>query len=160
MPTISKQEKAKAQEFCALMDGLMDIIDDIATKIPEGDYLKLCSKLKDLHGFKDNISIRELVNQNEVVAAQARRARLRERPPPRVLTDAQKLASGHYRVCEFCDKIISKSWYRGHIAETEYCSIARDAKKLATATGKQDNAKEVEAIAKIKRALHVRRANQ
>ncbi len=82
---------------------------------------------------------------------------MRVRAKPRVMTDAEKLACGKYKVCEYCDKIISKRWLRSHVEQTEYCKIARDAKRLAISTKKLHNTEKVEAIAKIKRALWKKR---
>lgn len=158
MPTISQEENEKAKEFLKLINGLMGIIDELTDNMPEGDYLKICTHLKDLHGFKNEIgAIRQVVSNNEVVANQRRRANMRIRVKPRILSDAEKLNSGSHRVCEFCDKVISKSWYDSHIENTEYCFIARRAKKLAITTKEQDNRARVEAIAKIRAVLFKKR---
>lgn len=160
MPTISREESDKSKEFIKLINGLMCIIDDLTENIPEGEYLKICSHLKDIHGYSDEIGIKKIVFQNEVVATNQRRTRMRVRPTPRVLSDAEKLASGNYRACEFCDKIISNSWYDTHIVQTEYCSIARNAKKLAISTQEENNSNRVEAIAKIKSVMFKRKYPQ
>lgn len=157
MPTISEEESIKSKEFIALINGLMGIIDDLTENIPEGDYLKICNHLKDLHGFNREIGIKRFVYQNEVVAQNQRRTRMRVRPTPRVLSDAEKLATGKYKACEFCDKVVSKCWYNNHIITTEYCKIARNAKKLAISTRKENNSDKVEAIAKIRAVLYKRR---
>ncbi len=165
MPTISQQTKETAEEFVKLIGALMNVIDDLTENIPEGKYLQICEHIKDLHGFKQDFGtnrtivqvVQHVVEQNSVVATQQRQARMRVRSAPRALTDGEKLASGRYKPCEYCDKIISKSWYNNHIEGTEYCKIARDAKKLAISTRQQDNSDRVEAIAKIKHVLFKRR---
>lgn len=148
MPTISQEEKNKSIAFCSLMTEMMELIDDLSKDIPEGRYLELCDKIKNLHNR---------ATTNEIIVEHTRRSNMRVRARPRVLTDAEKLATGRWQVCEFCDKIISKKWYNNHINETEYCKIARESKQLALTTKQHNNAAKTECIAKIKAALHKRR---
>jgi len=159
--SISQENKQLSTDFMTIISSLMETIDTISNEIPEGKYLEIMNNLKDLYGFKSNISNQEQFNQvlrvvvmeNPVVQRERRRSRMKVIEPRTLKTDAQKLSSGKYVRCPLCDTIISKPQLEEH--KTTYkCKSFNKSKKITANVGREDTSEIHTLITKIQVALN------
>ena len=151
--TISQEEKNKSTEFIDLLNGLMEIVFNVADKIEENDYLVMCNKLRDLYKLKPEDNVAEaLVNrleQTEVVRENRRRAVMRVRTKKtEQLDEYEKLKSGDYRRCPDCSRVISNSYFTRH-KKNGVCIKTNASKKLSAECGVVDTTRQENLICKI-----------
>tara|TARA_R110000868_G_scaffold55849_3_gene173389 strand:- start:135 stop:617 length:483 start_codon:yes stop_codon:yes gene_type:complete len=138
---ISLKNSTEAKEFMATIEGLLYIVDDIADKIPEGDYLNMMNHLKTMYGFKPTDGttmsqmVAERVRQSPLVVQQERQARQNIKKLRDIKTDAEKLKNG-WEICKLCDSIVSE--VKKH-QTTKKCRDGFCSKRLVKSTGKVDN---------------------
>jgi len=162
MPTISSDELKKSSEFNNIIFELLDIIDNIATRIDDNEYLKICNnlkKLKDNNDITDNkmaqlrfreyiTTITERVNNNSVILRHRQREQMKVRTATEMKTDAQKLKDGWVR-CKKCDRLVVKEYFNKH-QYSDVCVRIAETKKLSKKLNKKNTARYNDAITKIR----------
>ncbi len=152
MPSISAEEHRKAQEFTTAINEVLAFVEQVVPFINENEYLTQMNNLKIIN---DNRTITQIVanltsrvRNNELVEQERRRTAL---PVVRrkALTDAEKLASNKYVLCEKCDRLISKSYYSSH-QQNNVCKTIKSTKKLTKSFNKITTRDEALLIARIK----------
>ena len=162
-PTISQEQKTKAEKFVNLINGVMEIVDNVADKIDDGNYLELCNKLKDLYKLKpdDNVA-KYLISQlgnDEVVRENIRRSNMpiRRTKETEFMNDYEKLKSGHYVRCESCSRVVSKGYFYTH-KKNGVCIKTSSSKKISADTGKANTSKQEDLICKITAIKHKKKS--
>ena len=152
--TISAEEKSKSEKFIVLISGVMEIVDSVADKIDDGNYLELCNKLRDLYKLKpeDNVA-KYLVSQlgaDEVVMDNVRRSRMavRRTKETELMSDYEKLKSGGYKRCEDCSRVVSIGYFGRH-KKNGVCIKTTSSKKISADTGKANTSNQEDLICKI-----------
>ena len=156
MATISESEKIKAVEFTIALNNLLDFVESVLPHINEQQYIEQMNNLKKLNDNKITKNITQIVEtitnrvrENPLVVNQMNRSNMIVRRTQRKKTDAQKLASGHYKVCNLCDRIIHKHYMFQH-KETDVCIRINQTKSLTKTFKKKDTAREQRLITAIK----------
>ena len=158
--SISQENKQLSTDFMTIISSLMETIDTLSQVIPEGKYLEIMNNLKDLYGFKSNITNQEQFNQvlrvvvmgNPVIEREHRRSRMKVIEAKTLKTEAQKLSSGKYVRCPLCDCIISIPQLTEH--KTTYkCKSFNKSKKITANVGREDTSEIHTLITKIQNAL-------
>tara|TARA_R110000824_G_scaffold303273_1_gene491023 strand:- start:1328 stop:1834 length:507 start_codon:yes stop_codon:yes gene_type:complete len=162
MSTISQDQKIKAEKFMRLINGVMELVDKVSSKIDEGEYLELCNNLRDLYKLnpRDNIGIylRDELENNDVVRENVRRSNMTIRTKKtEILTDYEKLKTGGYIRCEDCSRVVSNSYYRQH-KRNGVCIKTTASKKISADTGLKDTSQQEDLICKITHIKNLRRA--
>ena len=151
--TISAEEKSKSEKFIVLISGVMEIVDSVADKIDDGNYLELCNKLRDLYKLKpeDNVA-KYLVSQlmeDDVVRDNVRRSNMTIRTKKtEIMSDYDKLKSGGYKRCEDCSRVVSKGYFGRH-KTNGVCIKTTSSKKISADTGKANTSNQEDLICKI-----------
>ena len=108
---ITEANKKQSVEFMEALNSMLEIIDNIAPLIGDGNYLQLCNNLKKLNenNTKESVIqyievVRERVRNNVIVRNQERRANMKVKDN-RILTDAEKLKNG-WCICNRCDRLV------------------------------------------------------
>jgi hypothetical protein len=108
---ITEANKKESVEFMEALTAMLEIIDNIAPLIGDGNYLQLCNNLKKLNenNTKETVIqyievVRERVRNNVIVRNQERRANMKVKDN-RILTDAEKLKNG-WCICNRCDRLV------------------------------------------------------
>ena len=152
--TISPEEKTKSENFVSLINGVMEIVDSVADKIDDGNYLELCNKLRDLYKLKPDDSVaRYLIAQlaeDDVVRDNMRRSRMavRRTKETELMSDYDKLKSGGYKRCEDCSRVVSIGYFGRH-KKNGVCIKTTSSKKISADTGKANTSKQEDLICKI-----------
>ena len=151
--TISPEEKTKSENFVSLINGVMEIVDSVADKIDDGNYLELCNKLRDLYKLKPDDSVaRYLITQlmeDDVVRDNVRRSNMTIRTKKtEILSDYDKLKSGGYKRCEDCSRVVSIGYFGRH-KKNGVCIKTTSSKKISADTGKANTSKQEDLICKI-----------
>jgi len=155
--SITQEKSAQAKEFMTAIEAILYVVEDIADKIPEGDYLKLMDNLKKVYGFKpaEGVSVMsmvvERVRQNPIVLQHDRQTRMKIKVKQEIKDDATKLKKG-WNICENCDTIVLD--LKEHQASKK-CRDGACAKRLVKTTGTTENAKLKKGITLLK-AIRVR----
>ena len=161
--TISQENKTKAENFVNLINGVMEIIYNIADKIDDESYLQLCNKLRDLYKLKPNDSVAKyLFNQlenDEVVRENIRRSNMpiRRTKETEFMSDYEKLKSGFYVRCDRCSRVVSKGYFYTH-KKNGVCIKTSSSKKISADTGKADTSKQEDLICKITAIKHKKKS--
>jgi len=152
---ITQTQHDKSVAFVAHLSKLCGIIDDWSKYVPEGEYLESMNTLKEIFEFKDEIDkpIQVIHMRNEVIRTHVSRTRLRVRQDRRSLSDAEKLASGEYKCCNMCDRIIKNEYEREHLT-TDVCSRGYRAKHLTMNIQEDDTSKYEAIITRITGAIY------
>jgi hypothetical protein len=151
--TISQEEKDKSTEFINLLNGLMEIVFNVADKIEDNDYLVLCNNLRDLYKLKPDDNVAEVLTQRleqtEVVRENRRRAVMIVRTKKtEQLDDYDKLKSGNYKRCPDCSRVITNSYFTRH-KKNGVCIKTNASKKLSAECGAIDTTRQEDLICKI-----------
>lgn len=152
--TISQVEKTKSENFVRLISGVMEIVDKVSSKIDDGEYLDLCNKLRDLYKLKpaDNVAkyLMNEIGNNEVVVDNVRRSHMtvRRTKKTEIMSDYEKLKSGHFRRCEDCSRVVSKGYFGRH-KSNGVCIKTSSSKKISADTGKANTSQQEDLICKI-----------
>lgn len=108
---ITEANKKESVEFMEALNSMLEIIDNIAPLIGDGNYLQLCNNLKKLNenNTKETVIqyievVRERVRNNVIVRNQERRANMKVKDN-RILTDAEKLKNG-WNICNRCNRLV------------------------------------------------------
>lgn len=158
--TISLEEKTKSQKFINLINGIMEIVDNVSSKLDDGEYLELCNKLRDMYKLKpeDNIGdyLMTELNTNEVIRENINRSAMRVRTKKNeILDDYEKLKTGDYKRCPDCSRVVCKTYFGRH-KKNGVCIKTNSTKKLSASTGEVDTAKKEDLICKITAVKHRR----
>ena len=164
-PTISQEQKTKAENFVNLINGVMEIVDSVADKIDDASYLELCNKLRDLYKLKpdDNVA-KYLISQlgnDEVVRENVRRSNMpiRRTRETEFMNDYEKLKSGYYVRCEHCSRVVSKGYFYKH-RKNGVCIKTSSSKKISADTGKANTSKQEDLICKITAIKHKKKSGR
>ena len=114
--------------FAGALQALLEIIEDV--DLNDGQYLTACNALKFLHDNKTTL-VNNII-QNPVVIEHFTRARRPQRRSEAILSDDEKLRSGHYCRCRKCDRIIQRGDYnmKSH-QERMVCRTIYSSKKMS-----------------------------
>mgnify|MGYP003636247875 FL=1 len=150
--TISNEEKQKAIDFTNALTELLEFVDDIAPLVNDGMYLKQMDNLNTL-GKNRTITqqityLTQQVRNNEIVRNEQRRSQMPVTRQRKVLTRAEKLASGKWCLCERCDRLIGVGYYSQH-RQTELCKSIKITKKLTHSFKRTNTDREALLIVKI-----------
>lgn len=134
---IAEEKKIESVEFIAILNDMLEIIDNIAPLINENNYLQLCNNLKRLNDndYTKSVKViteyitvvRERVIRNRVVALHNKRIRMKTLSREDVFTDEEKLKKG-WSICPKCDRIVL------NITEhqfTDVCKRTEQSKKIS-----------------------------
>ena len=151
--TISQEEKDKSTEFINLLNGLMEIVFNVADKIEDNDYLVMCNNLRDLYKLNPNDNVAEVLTQRleqtEVVRENRRRVVMTVRTKKtEQLDDYDKLKSGNYKRCPDCSRVIANSYFTRH-KKNGVCIKTNASKKLSAECGAIDTTRQEDLICKI-----------
>lgn len=159
--TISTEEHAKSAEFIATLRTMMEIVDKISDKIPEGDYLELMKGLKKTYDYKDATTLPQIVRQviyrDPVVQHHERRASYKVSDRTKEKDEAEDLRTGISVVCPCCDVVVRKKGLTEHQA-TRKCKKGSQSKMLSKTTKKAKTDRETRIITHIN-AFRLRRAD-
>ena len=155
MPSVSKEEKTKSEEFMKVIHQLLNFIEELARN--DNEYLELMNGLKVLNDFKDRHNIMSnrialnymahQVRNNPVVVQHNRRQNYPERTEEK--TEAEKIKAG-WKVCCKCERLVLD--LAGHQARN-ICKKINKSKKLSAKTGITETGEIYTAKIKIKDAL-------
>ena len=152
MPSISQEEKRKAEEFTSAINELLEFVESVVPYVDDNEYLKQMNNLKTINDNRSIIQITqqltERVRNNEVVRFEEMRSRMTI-AKRKALTTAQKLESGEWCVCSRCDRIIRNNYLLQH-QQLDICKNIRTTKKLTYGFKKQHTEREALLIAKIR----------
>lgn len=158
---ISTEEHAKSAEFIATLRNMMEIVDKISDKIPEGDYLELMKGLKTSYDYKDAKTLTQIVRQviyrDPIVQHHERRATYKVSDRTKEKDEAEDLRTGISVVCPCCDVVVRKKGLAEHQA-TRKCKKASQSKMLTKTTKKAKTDRETRIITHIN-AFRLRRAD-
>ena len=158
---ISAQEHAKSSEFIATLTKMMEIVEKISDKIPEGDYLELMDGFKKTYDHKDATTlpqiVRLVIHQDPVVQHHERRSKMRICERTKDKDDAYCLRKGLSVVCPKCDCVVAKKGLKEHQA-TRKCNKAMQSKSLTKDAKKKTTDRETRIIAHLN-AFRLRRAD-
>tara|TARA_R110002012_G_C11440504_1_gene590537 strand:+ start:84 stop:614 length:531 start_codon:yes stop_codon:yes gene_type:complete len=135
-PNISLVEKTKSETFMNSLTKLMEIVEKIAEKIPENDYLEFMNELKNLYDCKTENPIQEVIaeiNVNEIVNTHRRRTGMNLRKQP-------NYTDNHKKICKYCDSKIVAKYMSDHI-KTKKCKRIRETKTLSAYSSKVETDK-------------------
>lgn len=163
MPTISQEAKTVSEEFVEHLNLMCGLLDEWSHLIPEGDYLKSMNTLQRLFAFKYilNDDGQEVPDApiftaeamiNEVIGGHIARTALPIRPEERNVNDAMKLASGKYKCCNKCDRIIKLKYENQHL-KTQVCWKIYRSKHLTHNIDERDTSRYEEIITRISGAI-------
>ena len=128
---------AESKGFIDTLTSMMEIIEKVSDKIPEGDYLELMNSLKDVYGYKGNGGVTQVVHhviyQNPVVQHHERRTRMVVNKERVTKDEAYLLKKGLSVTCELCDSVVSKRGIKEH-QHTKKCWKIHQTKKLTKTT--------------------------
>ena len=156
--TISQEEKDKSTEFINLLNGLMEIVFNVADKLDDNDYLVMCNNLKKLYNLKPDDNVAEALTsrleQTEVVRENRRRAVMRVRTKKtEQLDDYDKLKSGRYTRCPNCSRVICNTYFTRH-KKNGVCVKTNATKKLSAECGEVNTSRQEDLICKITGIKH------
>ena len=148
--TISQEEKDKSTEFINLLNGLMEIVFNVADKIDDNDYLAMCNNLRDLYKLKPEENVAEALVQRleetEVVMENRRRVVMRVRTKKtEQLDDYAKLKSGNYKRCNDCSRVITNAYFTRH-KKNGVCIKTTATKKLSAECGEINTTRQEDLI--------------
>ena len=127
----NNEQKNNGPSFQEVFDTMLEAIDNISAKIPEGDYLILVNSLKKIFDMKKDV-IRETVVYQFVEVERKRRAK----PKPRaVISDEKKIETELYTQCKFCDSLVVHKHFPRH-RRTAKCIRITASKLQASREGK------------------------
>ena len=128
---------AESKGFIDTLTSMMEIIEKVSDKIPEGDYLELMNSLKEVYGYKGNGGVTQVVHhviyQNPVVQHHERRTRMVVNKERVTKDEAYLLKKGLSVTCELCDSVVSKRGIKEH-QHTKKCWKIHQTKKLTKTT--------------------------
>ena len=134
---IGATSHAESKGFIDTLTSMMEIIEKVSDKIPEGDYLELMNSLKDAYGYKGNGGVTQVVHhviyQNPVVQHHERRTRMVVNKERVTKDEAYLLKKGLSVTCELCDSVVSKRGIKEH-QHTKKCWKIHQTKKLTKTT--------------------------
>ena len=134
---IGATSHAESKGFIDTLTSMMEIIEKVSDKIPEGDYLELMNSLKDVYGYKGNGGVTQVVHhviyQNPVVQHHERRTRMIVNKERVTKDEAYLLKKGLSVTCELCDCVVSKRGLKEH-QHTKKCWKIHQTKKLTKTT--------------------------
>jgi hypothetical protein len=152
MPSISPEERRKAEEFTTAINELLDFVENIVPYIDDNQYLKQMNNLKTINDNRSIIQITqqltERVRNNEVVRFEEMRSRMSVKKR-KALTTKEKLESGKWMICSRCDRIIMKDYLCRH-QELDICKTITTTKNLTHTFKKQNTEREALLINKIR----------
>lgn len=158
---ISPEEHAKSSEFIATLRKMMEIVDKISDKIPEGDYLELMKGLKKTYDYKDAETLPQIIHQviyrDPIVQHHERRSNMRVCERTKTKDEAEDLRTGISVVCPSCNVVVRKKGLTEHRA-TRKCVKASQSKLLSKTTQKAKTDRETRIITHIN-AYRLRRAD-
>jgi hypothetical protein len=151
--SISQEEKDKSTEFINLLNGLMEIVFNVADKIDDNEYLVMCNNLRDLYKLKPDDNVAEALatrlEQTEVVMENRRRAVMRVRTKKtEIVDDYEKIKSGHYKRCPDCSRVIANTYFTRH-KKNGVCIKTNATKKLSAECGEINTTRQEDLICKI-----------
>ena len=151
--TISQEEKDKSTEFINLLNGIMEIVFNVADKLDDNDYLVMCNNLRDLYKLKPEDNVAEVLaarlEETEVVRENRRRAVMRVRTKKtEQLDDYVKLKSGNYKRCPDCSRVICNTYFSRH-KKNGVCIKTNATKKLSAECGEVNTTRQEDLICKI-----------
>ena len=150
--TISNEEKQKAIDFTRAITELLEFVDNVAPIVSEGEYLKACDNCLVVNENRTIIQqithLTQQVRNNAIVRNEQRRSQMPVTRQRKVLTRAEKLASGKWCLCERCDRLIGKGYYSQH-RETDLCKSIKITKKLTHSFKRTNTDREALLIVKI-----------
>ena len=159
--TISAEEHAKSSEFIATLRTMMEIVDKISDKIPEGDYLELMKGLKKTYDYKEATTLPQIIHQviyrDPIVQHHERRATYKVSDRTKEKDEAEDLRTGISVVCPCCDVVVRKKGLAEHQA-TRKCKKASQSKMLSKTTKKAKTDRETRIITHLN-AYYLRRAD-
>jgi hypothetical protein len=143
---------AESKGFIDTLTSMMEIIEKVSDKIPEGDYLELMNSLKDAYGYKGEGNITQVVHhviyQNPVVQHHERRTRMVVNKERVTKDEAYLLKKGLSVTCELCDCVVSKRGLKEH-QHTKKCWKIQQTKKLTKTTQRVTTDNEATLITKL-----------
>ena len=158
---ISPEEHAKSSDFIATLRKMMDIVEKISDKIPEGDYLELMDGFKKTYDHKDAEDLPQIIHhviyRDPVVQHHERRSNMRVCDRTKTKCDAEDLRKGISVVCPSCDVVVRKKGLAEHRA-TRKCKKAIVSKSLTKDVQKKTTDRETRVITYIN-AFRLRRAD-
>ena len=114
--------------FAGALNALLEIIEEV--DLNDGQYLTACNALKFLHDNKTTL-VNNII-QNPVVIEHFTRARRPQRRSEAIMTDDEKLRSGHYCRCRKCDRIIQTGDYKMRVhQERMVCRTIYSSKRMS-----------------------------
>lgn len=162
--TISQEEKDKSTEFINLLNGLMEIVYNVADKIEENDYLTMCNNLRDLYKLKpeDNVAevLAERLEQTEVVRENRQRVNMKVRTKKtEQLDDYEKLKTGNYKRCPDCSRVVCNTYFARH-KKNGVCIKTSASKKISAECGECNTTRQEDLICKITAIKNKRNNNR
>jgi predicted PP-loop superfamily ATPase len=152
MPSISQEEKRKAEEFTSAINELLEFVESVVPYVDDNEYLKQMNNLKTINDNRSIIQITqqltERVRNNEIVREADTRSRMTI-AKRKALTTAQKLESGMYCICSRCDRIIRNNYLSQH-QQLDICKNITTTKNLTYGFKKQHTEREMLLINKIR----------
>jgi hypothetical protein len=129
----NKQNKT-AEEACHIVSG---IIDDLSAIIPEGKYLLLMDNLKIMFDKLTNgeATQQDMTTVRFVFVEAEPRQRRKKAEKPKPLTTQEKIDSGLYTHCRFCDRHITHKHFPKH-QRSAICKSITLTKKQVSEEGK------------------------
>lgn len=138
---ISRASSDASKNFMNTLHSLIAMIDALATKISDEEYLKICNELMTLSNY--NLNLVEdgnpvdlhvaVLESSAIIRDENRRASYTNILDPASredLSDATKVASGKYWLCDYCDKVLSKTTSKSSHYLTRTCRRTRRTKSL------------------------------
>ena len=151
-PTISTEERQKAIDFTKAITELLEFVDNVAPLVSEGEYLRQmdnCLIVNENRTIIQQITyLTQQVRNNEIVRNEQRRSQMPVTRQRKVLTRAEKLATGKWCLCERCDRLVGKGYYSQH-RETDLCKSIKITKQLTHSFKRTNTDREALLITKI-----------
>jgi len=143
---------AESKGFIDTLTKMMEIVEKVSDKIPEGDYLALMDSLKEVYDYKGSGGVSQVIHhviyQNPVVQHHERRTRMTVNKEKIVKDEAYCLKVGLSITCPKCDCVIAKRGLKEHQATTK-CWKIQQTKKLSKTTQRTTTDNEATFIKKI-----------
>tara|TARA_S200002703_G_scaffold74854_1_gene64531 strand:+ start:400 stop:1023 length:624 start_codon:yes stop_codon:yes gene_type:complete len=147
---ISRASSDASKNFMNTLFSLINMIDALKSKISDEEYLKLCNELMELSDYNLKLVDEEnrlvdlhvaVLESSPLIRDENRRAsytNILDRESREDLSDAAKIKSGQYWICEYCDKVLAKSTTKSGHYNSRTCKRTRRTKSLTKDLGTTD----------------------
>jgi len=135
-PTINRENKKESQDFIGLLSYVLNFIDTITEHIPEGEYLTIMNKLKELNNYGNEIKslkqtiehLKNVIENNNVVKTHKKRCEMRVNGDIR-MTNKKK------EICPICN--VAVIHLKIHQNNSK-CRTLSQSKQFSALAGKRD----------------------